>query len=148
MFVSPFGKKLECRGNTRTRRFVGGFDHTVIKMWTVRMFGLTDWWKHFTEALSPRSDDWEDVLFVNFALSWAIPKFVFVKWFWIPYCLINKIHFTELFCCLFDFFCPDFSFLPFLTRHVSYLCTMKRDMPQNKVLSLNSDSEPKFQRSY
>lgn len=72
------------------------FDRPVEKMWTVRMFGLTDWWKHFTEALSQQSEDSVDMLFVNFALS-LICSYVCICSVIILYCLINKMHFTELF---------------------------------------------------
>lgn len=41
---------------------------SVKKIWTVRMFGLTDWWKLFSWALSQQSDGWRRcaVFFVGF----------------------------------------------------------------------------------
>lgn len=80
-------------------------DRPVKKIWTVRMFGQTDWCnislKHFLTSQMT-----EKTCFLwTLPYLWSIPKFVFVQKLWIPYCLINKktaFHWTFLwnYCCM------------------------------------------------
>lgn len=71
----------------------------VREMWTLRMFGLTEWWKRFSWALSQQSDDREDMVFsfffLNDALSLICCKVCICSV--TQYCLWNKVHFTVFF---------------------------------------------------
>lgn len=81
-----------------SRLAVWDFEDPVDETWTGGIFGLTDWWKRLSWALSQQSDDGKVMVFVFFKTMpypWVVAKFVLCSV--TQYCLLNKIHFTWFF---------------------------------------------------